>query len=80
MTADGFACRYVVEILSDYLEDALDASTRNNLEEHLAECDGCTAYLDQMRLTIRLSGKLDHEDVPEPIMNVLLDAYRGGSA
>jgi predicted anti-sigma-YlaC factor YlaD len=80
MTGDGLACRYVVEILSDYLEDALDESTRHDLEEHLAECDGCTAYLDQMRLTIRLSGKLNHDDIPEPIMNVLLDAYLGGSA
>ncbi len=80
MTADGLACRAVVEILSDYLEGALDASTRHDLEEHLAECDGCTAYLDQMRLTIRLSGKLDQDDVPEPILNVLLDAYRRGSA
>ncbi len=79
MTADGFSCRSVVEILSDYLEDALDASTRQDLEKHLVECDGCTAYLDQMRLTIRLSGKLDQDDVPEPIMNVLLNAYRGES-
>jgi predicted anti-sigma-YlaC factor YlaD len=80
MTGDGLACRYVVEILSDYLEDALDESTRHDLEEHLAGCDGCTAYLDQMRLTIRLSGKLNHDDVPEPIMNVLLNAFRGESA
>jgi hypothetical protein len=30
-------------------------------EAHLAECDGCTAYLEQMRATIRVLGAVAPE-------------------
>jgi anti-sigma factor RsiW len=48
------SCQELVELVTDYLEGALDAGERARFEEHLAECAGCRAYLAQMRSTLRL--------------------------
>ena len=50
------SCRELVELVTAYLEGTLPAGARKRFEAHLAECDGCTTYLEQMRTTIRLSG------------------------
>ena len=70
-------CQQVVEIITDYLDGALDAVVREELERHLMVCPGCAAYLDQMRLTVRLTGSLTAEQVPKDMMSILLDAFRG---
>ena len=51
-------CQELVELVTEYLEGALPASDRRRFDEHLAECPHCVAYLDQMRITIRLVGRL----------------------
>jgi anti-sigma factor RsiW len=69
-------CREVVELVSDYLEGALDERDRVRFEAHLATCDGCSAYLDQMRRTIGLAGTLTPEAL-EPLYRArLLEAFR----
>jgi predicted anti-sigma-YlaC factor YlaD len=73
---EELSCREVVEILGDYLEGAMAPHDRVRLEEHLAGCDGCAAYLDQLRTTIRLSGRLSEEAVPPEAMAPLLEAFR----
>jgi anti-sigma factor RsiW len=52
-----------VEVVTDYLEGAMDARDRARLEAHLTACDGCTRYLAQIRLTIELTGRLTTDDV-----------------
>jgi MFS family permease len=42
------ACKQLVELVADYLDDALSAEMRTRFEEHLAGCDGCTTYLSQI--------------------------------
>ncbi|MGZ4115430.1 MAG: anti-sigma factor family protein [Actinomycetota bacterium] len=76
MSAQGLTCHEVVELITDYLEGSLPDDDRRRVEEHLAGCDGCTHYLEQMRETIRLSGMLTEEQVPEGQMQQLLDAFR----
>jgi anti-sigma factor RsiW len=76
MSAQGLTCHEVVELITDYLEGSLPDGDRRRVEEHLAGCDGCTHYLEQMRETIRLSGMLTEEQVPEGHMQQLLDAFR----
>ena len=49
------ACAELVEVITDYLEGKLPAGDRRRFERHLRACDGCDAYLDQMRTTISLS-------------------------
>ena len=52
--ASELTCQQVVELVTDYLEDALGATERARFETHVADCDGCDAYLGQMRTTIAL--------------------------
>ena len=73
---EELSCREVVEILGDYLEGAMPSEDRVRLEEHLADCDGCAAYLEQLRVTIRLSGRLTEEAVSSGAMAPLLEAFR----
>ena len=49
MSEGDMTCKEVVEIVSDYLEDALSAQDRARFEAHLAGCAGCTTYVEQMR-------------------------------
>jgi anti-sigma factor RsiW len=73
---EELSCREVVEILGDYLDSAMTPEDRARLEQHLADCDGCTAYLEQLRTTIRLSGRLSEEAVSPEAMAPLLEAFR----
>jgi anti-sigma factor RsiW len=69
-------CREVVEVITDYLEGKLRSRDRRALEAHLGGCDGCDAYLEQMRQTISLTGRLEPEDVPAELEQRLLVAFR----
>jgi anti-sigma factor RsiW len=73
----SISCREVVELLSDYLDDALAETERVRVDQHLAGCDGCTMVLDELRETIRLTGMLTVEQLSEPQRTVLLEAFRG---
>ena len=53
---DDLACRELVELVTDYLEDALPATERERFEAHLEECEGCSVYVEQIRTTIELTG------------------------
>jgi anti-sigma factor RsiW len=73
---DPLVCREFVELVTDYLEGRLPDEERVRFEAHLAECDGCGGYLEDMR---RLVGSL-HE-LPEPppdpaTREALLRAFR----
>ena len=72
----GLACQEVVEMVTDYLEDALSAADRRRLETHLAGCPHCTEYLAQMRETIRLTGRLEPEDLSDQQREEIVDLYR----
>jgi len=72
---DDVRCQEVVEVLTDYLEGALAAEDREALEQHLLACAGCAAHLQQLRTTVRLTGRLSDDDVPPPIMERLLATF-----
>jgi len=69
-------CRELVELVTDYFEGALPARERRRFERHIGKCDGCTAYLEQMRVTIELTSRLRTEDVPPEALEPLLVAFR----
>lgn len=56
-------CQEMVELITDYLEGGLSRAQRRRFEAHLAKCEHCTEYLEQMRATIRLTGSLRAEDL-----------------
>ena len=70
------ACREVVEVITDYLEDRMTVDERERLERHIATCDGCATYLDQMRLSIRATGVVHEEAIPEWQRVDLITAFR----
>ena len=70
-------CIELVELVSDYLEGALDRRTRRRFEAHIAGCPHCTAYLEQIRQTIRLTGRLREESLEPGVRDELLAAFRG---
>ncbi len=55
---DGIGCEEFVELVTGYLEGAMDEPTRRRFEEHLALCEGCEIYLDQTRETARLLDRI----------------------
>ena len=69
-------CREVVELVTDYLEDALSQRDRLDFERHLVWCSWCREYLNHMRTTIELTGQVDVAEPPSPIREQLLEAFR----
>jgi anti-sigma factor RsiW len=51
----GIRCVEMVEVVTEWMEGALDDDTRAAVEEHLAICPDCVAYLDQLRATTALA-------------------------
>ena len=74
---DELTCQDLVEIVSDYLEGALPDADRERFDAHLETCEGCRRYLDQMRTTIRVVGRLPEESVDPDAMRALRAAFRG---
>lgn len=72
-------CRELVELVTDYLEDRLSPRDRARFEAHLAECEYCETYLEQMRQTIRALGRLPEESLSAEARDALLTAFRGWS-
>ncbi len=70
-------CREVVELVTDYLEGALSRVDRFRFEHHLAGCEGCTAYIEQMRAVIATAGTLREEELEQEVRDALLAAFRG---
>jgi anti-sigma factor RsiW len=70
-------CNELVEIVTDYLEGALDADTYRRFTEHLELCDGCDTYVEQMRDTVRLAGTLQQDALRPDMRDKLLAAFRG---
>lgn len=69
-------CSEVVELVTDYLEGALSPTDRARFEAHLAGCEGCTRYVEQIRATIALTGAVDEDDLSDEAKAELLDAFR----
>ena len=69
-------CQQAVELVTDYLEDALSRRARRRFEAHLAGCPHCTEYLAQIRETIRLTGRLEPEDLTPRQRDEFVELYR----
>jgi anti-sigma factor RsiW len=69
------ACRDAVELMTDYLEGALRPAEVRRLERHLAACPHCAEYLEQMRITIALSGRVRADDLDGSARQALSEVY-----
>jgi anti-sigma factor RsiW len=69
-------CQQAVELVTDYLEGALSRRDRRRFEAHLRACPNCTAYVEQIRLTIELAGHIETEEFTPEARQELGDLYR----
>ena len=74
---ESLSCQELVELVTDYLEGALEPADRARFERHLAGCPHCTAYVEQLQATIRLVGTLTVEDLTPEAETELVQAFRG---
>lgn len=70
------SCKQLVDLVTDYLEEALSAEARADFEHHLADCGYCHAYFDQMRLTIHLTHQHAAKQATPPAPDELLNIFR----
>jgi Putative zinc-finger len=72
----GYTCREIVDLASEYIEGALTPSQMTQFELHLNFCEGCVTFVDQIRATATMAGRLSEEDIPEETKVKLLEAFR----
>ena len=73
---EHISCQEVVELVNDYLDEALEAETASLFEQHVNFCDGCDWYLGQIRTTVTTVGRIATEEVPPETREKLLAAFR----
>jgi anti-sigma factor RsiW len=71
-------CNEFVELVTAFLDGALDESAEARFVDHLAACDGCERYLDQFRQTIRSLRGQPAKSLPAEARESLLTAFRDG--
>ena len=69
-------CRELVEVITDYLEGAMDAELHASFEAHLSGCPHCTHYLQQVQAMIRVSGTIEAEELTPEFRTGLVAAFR----
>lgn len=74
---EDITCNEVVELVTDFLEDALGDDERTRVEMHLVMCRGCDLYLGQARGTIDAVSALGANGADPEGMQDLLTAFRG---
>ena len=72
----GIVCRKAVDLVTEYLEDALLPRDRARFEAHVAGCPHCAEYLRQMRITISALGRARPDPPPPDARSELVAVYR----
>jgi anti-sigma factor RsiW len=75
-TRRELVCQQAVELVTDYLEGALSRAGRRRFEAHLAGCPNCAQYLEQVRATIMLTGRMEPAELTAQAQEDLIRLYR----
>jgi anti-sigma factor RsiW len=75
-SSEHITCQELVEVVTDYLDDALSADDAALVEQHVNFCQGCQWYVDEMRRTVAAGGQLKEDHVPKSTLDVLMAAFR----
>lgn len=72
-------CQEVIDYLTEYLEGQLPAGEHARMDEHLAVCPECVAYLKNFRATIAVTKHACEDDtalaqIPEELVQAILAA------
>jgi anti-sigma factor RsiW len=74
--AEDLPCIELVELVTDYLEGALDPGTHARFETHLAECEACREYLEQIRFVVAASGRLAVDELAPETQAAMVRLFR----
>lgn len=80
MSTAELTCRELVELVTAYLDGTLPAGECARFEAHLETCPYCGTYIEQMRATIRILGRLTEERIAPEARNELLERFRAWKA
>jgi predicted anti-sigma-YlaC factor YlaD len=70
-------CDEVVELVSDYLEQALNPVDTEAIEQHVVICAACADYVAQLRGTLAAAGTLrDESELDDAAFEPLLRLFR----
>ena len=72
----AIVCRQAVDLVTAYLEDALSTRDRARFEAHLDGCPHCTEYLEQMRRTLAIMGRIEPVAIDAETRDELVALYR----
>lgn len=75
-TIRALTCQEIVELVTDYVEGTMSPELRASFEFHLSKCDGCTNYVEQIAMTIRLAGKVEAAELSPEFRARLIEAFR----
>ncbi len=74
--SDMPSCHEVIQLVTDYLEGAMSPDEQERFRAHLDNCDGCGAYVEQIRTTVRVMGHATPEALSPGARQELLAVYR----
>jgi anti-sigma factor RsiW len=75
----AISCADALELMTDHLEDALSAADATRMRAHLAGCEPCSVFLDQLRATVAVvqDAGPEHEFPVDPErVESLVDLFR----
>ena len=75
----AISCADALELMTDHLEGALSEADGERLRAHLAGCEACSVYLDQLRATIEIvreTGPSEEFPVDPDRVDSLVDLFR----
>lgn len=58
------SCSRLVALLTEYLDGRLPDDLRSDLDQHLAACPECVAFVRTFRSTLSLVQSLSEQDLP----------------
>ena len=76
MRTGAMDCNELVELVTAYLDGALDPDASARFDMHLTECEGCENYLQQFRETVRTVGKIGNDELDPAFRSRLLEAFK----
>ena len=69
-------CQELVELITDYVEGALDEQRHADVVRHLSECDDCLRYVAQLQQTSRVLAAMPAPTLSSEDRAALMEAYR----
>jgi anti-sigma factor RsiW len=69
-------CKQFLQELTDYLDESIEASLRERIERHIAECPNCWVICDTTKKTIQIYKGMDPYPLPPEIESRLMTALQ----